>query len=108
MESSAKYLGSWLTSDGKDTEDVEERIKQATGALACGGLLTCVFKRKDVTREAKVAVHSSLVPSIPLCGSGSWAATQKFRDKLQSFHRRCVRSMCLINMWHVQEHRITA
>jgi hypothetical protein len=56
-------------------------------------LLKCVFKRKDVTRKAKVAVYSPLVLSILLCGSDSWAPTDKFRDKLWSFHRRCVRSM---------------
>jgi hypothetical protein len=52
--------------------------------------------------------RSSSPSSILLCGSESRSLTQKQRDKLRSFHRGCVRSMCLINMWHVQEHRITA
>jgi hypothetical protein len=67
-----------------------------------------VFKRKDITKEAKVAVYNSLVLSILLYGSESWALTKKHRDKLRGFHRKCVRSMCCISMWHVQEHRITA
>jgi hypothetical protein len=37
VESSAKYLGSWLTSDGKDTVDVEKRVKQASGAFGSLG-----------------------------------------------------------------------
>jgi hypothetical protein len=45
-ESSAKYLGSVLHSDGKDDADVTARVKKATGAFAC------LFKRKDVTNEA--------------------------------------------------------
>ena len=106
MESSAKYLGSLITSDGKDTADVEARIRQANGAF--GSLLKCVFKRKDVTKEAKVAVYNSRVLSVLLYGCESWSLTQRLRDKLRSFHRACVRSMCRINMWHVQHYRITA
>ena len=71
-------LGSWLTSDGKDTVDTEKRIKQASGAF--GSLLKCVFKRKDITKEAKVAVYNSLILSILLYGSESWALTKKHRD----------------------------
>ena len=41
VESSAKYLGSLITSDGKDTADVEARIRQANGAS--GSLLKYVF-----------------------------------------------------------------
>jgi hypothetical protein len=99
VESSAKYLGSWLSPDGKDTMNVKKRIKQASGAP--GSLLKCVFKRKDVTSGAKVAVYNPLVLSIVLCGSESRALTQKHRDKPRGLNRRCVRSMCHINMWHV-------
>jgi hypothetical protein len=95
-----------ITSDGKDTADVEARIRQANGAS--GSLLKCVFKRKDVTKEAKVAVYNSLVLSVLLYGCKSWSLTQRLRDKLRSFHRACARSMCRINMWHVQHYRITA
>jgi hypothetical protein len=56
-----------LTSYGKDTVDVEKRIKQASGAF--GSLLKCVFKRKDITKEANVAVYNSLILSIPLYDS---------------------------------------
>jgi hypothetical protein len=70
--------------------------------------LKCVFKRKDVTKEAKVAVYNSLVLSVLLYGCESWSLTQRLRDRLRSFHCKCVRSMCRINMWHVQHYRITA
>ena len=71
-------------------------------------MLKCVFKRKDITKEAKVVVYNSLILSILLYGSESWALTKKHRDKLRGLHRKCVRSMCRISMWHVQEYRITA
>ena len=49
-----------------------------------------------------------LVLSVLLYGSEPWALTQRLRDKLRGFHRSCVRRMCRVNMWHVQEYRITA
>jgi hypothetical protein len=55
-----------------------------------------------------VAVYNSLILSILLYGSGPWALTKKHRDNLRGPRRKCVRSMCLITMWHVQEYRITA
>ena len=66
VESPAKYLGSLLHSHGKDDADVTARVKKATGAFA--SLKHCLFKRKDVTNEAKVAVYNSLVLSILLFG----------------------------------------
>jgi hypothetical protein len=53
------------------------------------------------TNEAKVAVYNSLVLSILLFGCESWSLTQRLRNKLRTFHRGCVRDMCLLNMWHV-------
>ena len=106
VEPSAPYLGSLLTSDGKDDEDVALRIRKASGMF--GSLQACLFKQKGFSNETKVAVYNSLVLSVLLYGSESWALTQRLRDKLRSFHRRCVRSMCRVNMWHVQEYHITA
>jgi hypothetical protein len=95
-----------LHSDGKDDADVTARVKEATGAFA--SLKHCLFKRKDVTNEAKVAVYNSLVLSILLYGCESWSLTERLRNQLRTFHRRCVRDMCRLNMWHVQQYRITA
>ena len=95
-----------LTSNGKDDEDVALRIRKASGMS--GSLQACLFKQKGFSNETKVAVYNSLVLSVLLYGSESWALTQRLRDKLRSFHRRCVRSMCRVNMWHVQEYHITA
>jgi hypothetical protein len=106
VESSAKYLGSVLHSNGKDDADVTARVKKATGAFT--SLKHCLFKRKDVTNEAKVTVYNSLVLSILLFGCESRSLTQRVRDKLQTFHRGYVRDMCRLNMWHVQQYRITA
>jgi hypothetical protein len=69
-------------SDGKDDEDVALRIRKANGMF--GSLQKCLLKRKDVTSEAKEA-YNSLVLSVLLCGSKSWAPTQRLCDKLRGF-----------------------
>ena len=43
VEPSAPYLGSLLTSDGKDDEDVALRIRKASGMF--GSLQACLFKQ---------------------------------------------------------------
>jgi hypothetical protein len=49
------------------------------------------------------------VHNTPLRLCGSWSLTERLRnDQLRTFHRRCVRDMCPLNIWHVQQHRITA
>jgi hypothetical protein len=62
VEPSAPYLGSLLTSDGKDDEDVALRIRRANGMF--GSLQACLFKQKGFSNEAKVAVYNSLVLSV--------------------------------------------
>ena len=42
-----------------------------------------------------------------LYGSETWCLTEKLYDLLRLFHRRCVRTMCRINLLHVRKHRIT-
>jgi hypothetical protein len=60
-----------------------------------GSLQKCLFKQKGFSNEAKVTVYNSLVLSVLLYyGSESWALTQRLRDKLRGFHRRCVCEAC--------------
>jgi hypothetical protein len=95
VESSAKYLGSVLHSNSKDDADVTARVKKATGA--CASLKQhCLFKRKDVYNSLVLSI--SRPRSILLFGCKSWSLTQRLRDKLQTFHRGCVRDMCRLNM----------
>ena len=75
--------------------------RSGTGAAA-------LLERKDVTNEAKVVVYNAFVLSILLFGCESWSLTERLRNQLRTFHRRCVRDMCRLSMWHVQQYRITA
>jgi hypothetical protein len=57
-------LGSWLASDGKDTEDVEKRIKQATGAP--GSLLKHVIRKENPERGSVACSPAGCAPCAKL------------------------------------------
>ena len=103
--SKAKYLGSMMSGDCKDDVDVQHRIGSVSKAL--GSLRRSIFSSSEVDLPAKREVYVAMVLSILLYGSESWCLTQKLWSKLRSFHRRCVRIMCGISMWHTQHCRIT-
>ena len=99
------YLGSILTRDCKDDEDVKARIDAAGGAF--GALRKPVFSNASICFEAKKVVYEGLILAILLYGSESWSLTEFLFDKLRAFHARCTRAMCRVNRWHTHKHRIT-
>jgi hypothetical protein len=102
---SAKYLGSIVHRDGSDRPDVLARIKSARGAFGC--LRKCLFSRKDVTYEGKRKVYEGLVLAILFYSSECWCLRESELQELHSFHQDCVRTMCRISMWHVEQYSIT-
>ena len=99
------YLGSILTRDCKDDEDVQARIDKAGGAF--GSLRKSVFSNASICFEAKKLVYEGLILLILLYGSESWCLTERLYRKLRVFHARCARAMCRVNRWHTHRHRIT-
>ena len=99
------YLGSILTRDCKDDEDVKARIDAAGGAF--GALRKSVFSNASICLEAKKVVYEGLILAILLYGSESWCLTEFLFDKLRAFHARCTRAMCRVNRRHTRKHRIT-
>ena len=67
-----------------DELDVDMRIAKASAAF--GSLSKCVFTANGITAEAKSIAYKTLVLSILLYGSESWALTQKMWTKLRAFH----------------------
>ena len=103
--SSFSYLGTIITSDCKDCEDVLNRIKKAGNMF--GALKKCLFGNKRICFTVKEKVYESLILSILLYGSESWCLTEDLPRLLKSFHYRCVRSMCRVSMSDVFDKRIT-
>ena len=91
-----KYLGSYISSDGSDTIDVQSRIDSADRAF--GALSKCIFRSQNIDRKAKSAIYESLILSICLYGCESWCLTEKLYSKLRQFHARCVRTMSHITL----------
>ena len=52
-----KYLGSYISSDGSDTIDVQSRIDYA--ARAFGALSKCIFRSQNIDRKAKSAIYTT-------------------------------------------------
>ena len=99
------YLGSILTRDCKDDEDVEARIEAAGNAF--GSLRKAIFSKASVSLDAKKMVYLALILTILLYGAESWSLTEKVYRKLRCFHARCVRGMCRVTRWHTRKHKIT-
>ena len=67
------YLGTNLTTDCRDNEDVVNRIKRVGNVL--GALRKCLFTNSNISVVAKRAVYEGLIPPIPLHGAESLCLT---------------------------------
>ena len=85
------YLGSILTRNCRDEEDVKSRIKSAGNAF--GALRKCLFSNPSILLDAKRTVYEGLVLSILLYGSECWCLTEDLFRLLRVFHAQCVRAM---------------
>jgi exonuclease III len=99
------YLGTTLTSDCTDNEDVLQRIKKAGNMF--GSLRKCLFDNIKISFRVKGSVYESLILSILLYGCESWCLTENLFRLLRCFHNRCVRVMCGVNMVKVFTDRIS-
>ena len=93
-----KYLGSIISSELTSDADVDKRIKSATAIF--GALSTSIFKNKDLSPLVKGRIYVTLVLSVLLYGSECWSLREDLFDRLNSFHNRCVRTMCRITIAH--------
>ena len=100
-----KYLGSLLSTDCRDSADVESRIKTAGNAF--GALRKSIFASTEISLEAKKFVYEGLVLPILLYGAETWCLTEKLFQQLRLFHARCLRSMCRVNRLHSRIHHIS-
>ena len=98
------YLGTTLTRNCRDDEDVKARIKKAGNAF--GALRKCLFSNPSISLDAKRIIYEGLILSILLYGSECWCLTEKLFNLLRVFHARCVRAMCRVNRWHTRKYRI--
>jgi len=99
------YLGTILTRNCKDAEDVSNRIKCAGNAF--GSLRKILFSNPNISYPAKRSAYLSLVLPIALYGSECWCLKENLLQQLRLFHHTCIRAMCRVNLAHTFKHRIT-
>ena len=89
-------LGSIISSETSDTEDVTTRIKKASNAF--GALRKCIFASTNVQLDLKSLIYISVTLPILLYGCECWCLTESLNRKLRNFHNQCVRAMCRISI----------
>ena len=94
----SKYL---LASDA----DVDKRITSATAAF---GALKNIFADKYLSEELKGEVYMALILPTLLYGCEAWSLREDLFKRLRSFHNKCARSMCRVNLYHTFRHHITS
>ncbi len=94
-------MGSYIHYTLRDDFDIEKRIETASKMF--GALRECIFSKMQVSYQAKRTAYVSIVLPTLLYGAETWAISSGSLRKLQSFHNRCVRSMCHVNLWKTRE-----
>ena len=99
------YLGSIVSRDCSDEEDINARIVKAGSAFA--NLRKCIFSSSQVFARVKGEVYKTYILPILLYGAECWSLTEILCRRLKSFHHRCIRAMCRISRKQSWEYRIT-
>jgi hypothetical protein len=97
------YLGTLITLDLHDETDVRSRIKKATAQVT----LRPIFRHPDIDLETKTTVYISMALNMALWVCKAWTITDSIKHALQVVHHRSLRTILNINMFKVEEQRIT-
>ena len=99
-------MGSLITSSLTDDDEIERRITAASAAFA--SLRQAVFTKKSISAYSKKNAYEGLILSILLYGCEAWVLSSRLKLRLQSFHRRCVRSISKVTILQTWQSRISA
>ena len=77
--------------DGKMNEEVNHRIGEAK--KVAGGLQK-LWKKRCVSREAKVGMYEGIVESSLLYGSEVWGLNVHERKRIEAVEMNCLRNIC--------------
>ena len=100
-----KYLGSVVHYSLSSEADADKRRKSATAAF---GALKRVFSNRHLDLKMKGRNYVALCLSILLYGSEVWCFREDLVNRLRSFHHRCVRTMCRVNIAQTIRHHISS
>ena len=83
-----RYLGRILTEDDSDTECIEDNLRRARSQW---NSVARILKREGANSRCMAKFYTCVVQAVLLYGAESWTVSQRYKGKLQKFHRRAVR-----------------
>ena len=90
------YLGSVICRDLTDEIDVNRRIQKAGNAFRM--MKKCLFSSPVVKLRVKANVYRTFILPILLYGVECWSLTENLLNRLRTFHRRCIRTVCHVSL----------
>jgi hypothetical protein len=88
---SFKYLGSIINVTNDIEEEVKTRIMQGN---RCFYALKHLFTSSLVSRNTKLRLFKTIIRPIVMYGCETWSLTQKQDERLATFERKVLRSIC--------------
>ncbi|XP_061168123.1 uncharacterized protein LOC133177049 [Saccostrea echinata] len=88
------YLGATMDKTGGTEADIGRRLGLARTAFAS---LTKVWKSAQYSTKTKLKIFNTNVLSVLLYCSELWRTTEKDDEKLDTFHRKCLRRILKIH-----------
>ena len=86
-----RYLGVEVSNDGRLSEEINHRMAEARRNA---GALKSLWKRRNVSREAKVGMFEGIVEPSLLYGSEVWVLNKSEQRKVEAVEMDCLRSIC--------------
>ena len=86
-----RYLGVDMSSDGGMDEEVNHRITEAKKAW---GALKDVWKKRHISREAKVGMYEGIIEPSLLYGCEVWSLKVHERKRMEAVEMNCLRNIC--------------
>ena len=93
-----KYLGTVVSWDLRECNDVQARIKAANKLF--GSAKATFWSNSRVPFELRMRFYKAIIVNVLLWGCESWAIQSKEVHNLRVFQFRCLRSILKINVMH--------
>ena len=85
-----QYLGSYLSNNGDTEYDVKTRIGKASAVFK---RLYPIWRSRSITLRVKLKLYMSIVVPTAIYASETWKTNAKINNRLDVFHRRCLRGI---------------
>ena len=86
-----RYLGVDISNDSGMGEEVNHRIGEARKAW---GALKDVWKKRHISREAKVGMYEGIIEPSLLYGCEIWVLNVRDRKRMEAVEMNCLRNVC--------------